>query len=488
MSKKIPKLVYKFKEGIDILLNFVKVEYPSTHESLKNTHGTIKYKLQYKFFEELTKKSWFKDNIKDIEVPISSINGIPDKIRTMSFKRIFIAEEILKLFEEAFPIPFKQISTISSHNMISSRGMLSEELFYHAFYEIFHGCINEGLEVEVILNSLIREWQEFVKQKKMSIELRISLRQIVFSGDLIADDNFKLVHVHDYLIRSESSFLTPSFSGLSYITSIKVGLFETEKDIEGKLYEDNYRDQIQQYFKIHHELKKFLTCIYLKGYEISGYIPQIEHPWWSPYKHESLFDRYEDMYYSHKDWPKKMEIWDFKEILTLFESLKKNDFFHNKCFPITRSLMELALSRKSDIDRVFDAHIFLEFLFGPGDQGELSFRVSMNASLLISKNFTEFEKNFYFFRILYNIRSAAIHGGDWFDYSKKMLKKLRNKGWEFSNVNQMFRMIESIIRIIIEKLIDLNINFVQFRNQVNNDPLFFIRMAKFINKPNEIQS
>lgn len=487
MSEKITKLAYKLKEGIDILLKYVETEYPSIYENLKDSHR-FTYKIQYRFFIELTKKSWFKDNVKDIEVPVSSINIIPDKIETISMKKIFITDEILNLFEEAFPRPFKQIFTISDHYMISSRGIHSEELFYHAFYEIFLEYINKDLEAEVILNSLIKDWNGFLNQRTMPIELRISLRQIVFSDDLPADGYFKLVHINDYLIESKDSFSFPSFSGLSYTTSIKVGLFETEKDIDGKTYQENYNDQLQQYRKIHHEVKKFLTCIYLKGYEISDYIPQIKYPWWSPYKYESFFDRNEDSYYTPRDWPKKMETWDFKNILTFYENLKKNDFFHAKCFPITRSLMELALSRKNDIDRVFDAHIFLEFLFGPGDQGELSFRVSMNASLFISKNFTEFEKNFYFFRALYDIRSAAIHGGDWLGRSIKMLTKLKNNGWEFSNVSQMFGMIENIIRIIIEKLITLNINLVQFRNQINNDALFFIRMAKYINKSNELKS
>ena len=90
--------------------------------------------------------------------------------------------------------------------------------------------------------------------------------------------------------------------------------------------------------------------------------------------------------------------------------------------------------------------------------------------------------NFYFFRKLYDIRSTAIHGGDWLKHSKKVRNTLNDKGWKFSSINEMFGMIERIIRIIIEKLLAFNINAVQFRENVNKDPLFFIKIAKFIIK------
>lgn len=435
-------------------------------------HKSGNFKLDYQTFVRLTNKSWFKDNIKEVEIPVSSID---------SRKKTFISDDLLTLFSKSFPIQFKHIFTMAEHNLLGFRKLKSEDLFYQAFYEIFHEYIKKGSDIESVLSSLIKDWSEFIKSKNIPFELRIPLRDVIFSGDLRGDDRFKLIHFSDDFLTDKNSGSTYSFSGLGYNTFIKAVTFETIEELTSKVHKDRYRDQLQQYSKIYYDLKKLLTCIYLKGYDISDDIPHIEHPWWSPYKYEIILHKSEDSYYRSRDWPKTMESGDFKNIIALFERLKENDFFHEKCFPMTRSLMELALSRKSDIDRIFDAHIFLEFLFGPGEQGELSFRVSMNGALFISDNFEEFKKNFYFFRRLYDIRSAAIHGGDWLDNSKKKLKNLVEKGWEFSNISEMFGMIENIIRLITEKLIELDVNMVHFRNQVNEDPLFFIKLAKFIN-------
>jgi len=447
-------------------------------------HKSGNFKLDYQSFVRFTNESWFKDNIKEVEIPFSSINSSIDSFSIYTRKISFISDDLLTLFNKSFPIQFKHIFTMMGHNLLGFRKLTSENLFYQAFYEIFHEYIKKGSDIESVLSSLIKDWSEFIKSKNMPFELRIPLRDVTFSGELQGDDRFKLINISDDFLTDKNSGSTYLFSGLAYNTVIKVVTFETIEELVTEAHKDRYRNQLQQYSKIYIDLKKFLTSIYLKGYDISDEVPHIEHPWWSPFKYEIILHKSEDSYYRSRGWPKNMESRDFKNIIVLFERLKENDFFHKKCFPMTRSLMELALSRKSDIDRVFDAHIFLEFLFGPGDQGELSFRVSMNGALFISDNFEEFKKNFYFFRNLYNIRSAAIHGGDWLDNSKKKLKGLVEKGWEFSNIIEMFGMLENIIRLITEKLIELDVNIVHFRNQVNGDPLFFFKLAKFILRGN----
>jgi len=146
MSRKKNILARKFKEGIDILLNFIKVKDPSIYKSLINKNRSFNYRLQYRFFLKLTGRSWFKDNTKDVEIPISKINSDQEKEETFTVKKIIIIDEILKIFEELFPIPFIKILTISEHNLISMRRVTSENLFYQAFYEILHGYINEDLE------------------------------------------------------------------------------------------------------------------------------------------------------------------------------------------------------------------------------------------------------------------------------------------------------------------------------------------------------
>lgn len=487
MPENIAKLVHQFKDGIKILLKFIENEYPSIFEILMNPNSTIEYKLPYSFFVELTKKSWFKDNIKEVEVPISIIT-LPDKNETIKIKKNFILDDVLNLFEKEYPIPFKKIYTIISHYTYGARRIIIEDLFYLVFYKLFNGHVHEEFDIEVILNSLIKEWNEFLQSKTMPIKLRIDLSLITFPEELQEDDHFKFTHISEYYIKKDASMSFQFFSYLIYSTTITPIIYDTEEseeEIDSITYKNNLREQGQQYSLIYYELKKFLACLYLRDYEISNYIPQIELPWWFPNEDDSFQNIPKNLFYIPRDWPKTISRTDYKDILALYDNLKNNSFFHKKCFPLTRSLMELAISHKRGIDRVFDTQIFLEFLFGPGDQGEISFRVSLNAALFISDNFKEFKKNYYFFKSLYDVRSGAIHGGDWLAKSTKMLTKMRKIGWEFSNINQMFKHIEKMIRIIMQKFNGQKVNFLEFRKKVNNNPLLFFNLAEFIDKSDE---
>ncbi len=182
MPENIAKLVHQFKDGIKILLKFIEKEYPSIYEILMNPDSTIEYKLPYRFFVELTKKSWFKDNVKEVEIPIS--RTLPDKNETIKIRRNFILDDVLNLFEKAYPIPFKKIYTIISHYTYGARRIIIEDLFYLVFYKLFNGHVHEEFDIEVILNSLIKEWNEFLQSKTIPIKLRIDLSLITFPEEL----------------------------------------------------------------------------------------------------------------------------------------------------------------------------------------------------------------------------------------------------------------------------------------------------------------
>lgn len=234
------------------------------------------------------------------------------------------------------------------------------------------------------------------------------------------------------------------------------------------------------------EVKKILSAMYLSGFGIPNSIPIIEHPWWSPCKHEDYLNQDVISYFNSQAWPQKINVHDFSKILEMYNLLNNKEVFHERCFPLASSLMELAFSNKSDINRIFDVHILLEFLFGPGFQGEISFRIAMNASLFISKDLKEFEKNFHFFKNLYSIRSNAIHGADWQKHANKSLKKLNKKGWQFSNINEIFWKIEDYVKLIIQRLLERDITVIEFQKKINDDPLFFLKNSKLLIDYDEI--
>lgn len=476
-------LIDCFRDGIEKILKYLEVEHLDIHEIIiehlseePQLYERRPYKIEYNFFVNLTKRTWFKDNVKYVDIPVSNLGGGLSNLPLKKKKVIFISDDIIELFREKFPIDFKQLLSISEHNSYSPCFFDSEHLFYSTFFEIFHRYINEKSEIADVLDTLIQEWKNFLDEKLIPIQLRLNLNQVVITTDFKEDDKFQLIHSEEYFIQTKNSSFYKSFSGIVYKTKIRAFLYNTEEDLLGV----TNNELIEEYSRNYSEIKNFLSTMYLYNYEISNIIPKIEHPWWSPYKYEPKLIEHKQNFYNPRDFPKKLNIWDFRNILKMYTELKNKNIFNENCFPLNRSLMELALSQKSDIDRVFDAHILLEFLFGPGFQGELNFRVSMNASIFISNNVQEFEKHFYFFKSLYGLRSAAIHGGDWVDRADKILKKLNQRGWQFSNIGEMFDMMENIIRDIIKKLTLLDISISKLRDEVNKNPLYYVKRINFL--------
>ena len=190
-------------------------------------HKLGNFKLDYQSFVRFTNESWFKNNIKEVEIPFSSKNSSIDSFSIYTRKKTFISDDLLTLFNKSFPIQFKHIFTMTGHNLLGFRKLAPENLFYQAFYKIFHEYIKNGPDIESVLSSLINDWTEFIKSKNMPFEYRIPLRDVTFSGVLQGDDRFKLIQISDDFLTDKNSGSTYLFSGLAYTTVIKVVTFET---------------------------------------------------------------------------------------------------------------------------------------------------------------------------------------------------------------------------------------------------------------------
>lgn len=80
---------------------------------------------------------------------------------------------------------------------------------------------------------------------------------------------------------------------------------------------------------------------------------------------------------------------------------------------------EASMQQKDAVGRLINLAIALEALFSPSDKGELSYKISLYASLLISDDASERVENFRFLREMYGRRSALFHGT--YDVNKDLL-------------------------------------------------------------------
>lgn len=69
-------------------------------------------------------------------------------------------------------------------------------------------------------------------------------------------------------------------------------------------------------------------------------------------------------------------------------------------------------SRTKSTDQLIDLVISLEALFGPRDQQELAYRVSMATAVLLGSSTDEIANLFVFLRRMYEARSRIVHGGE----------------------------------------------------------------------------
>ena len=147
---------------------------------------------------------------------------------------------------------------------------------------------------------------------------------------------------------------------------------------------------------------------------------------------------------------------DFKNVLETYYLLEEKGFYNNSCFPLLFSVKNLAFSRPFKLERVFYSHILLEFLFSPQPPMNLSFKIPLNASLLISDNYDEFYKQYFLFREMYNFRSKAIHGENWIDLMVQSRNRLNRNGFNIRTDTDLLKKFDEIIRKILNSLINFS--------------------------------
>lgn len=132
-------------------------------------------------------------------------------------------------------------------------------------------------------------------------------------------------------------------------------------------------------------------------------------------------------------------------------------------------------------DAILDSCLILESIFlGKGNNTELSYRLKLYASSLLAANLDQFEKEFEYFNMLYDIRSQIIHGtANWKKKSKgkskyeKFIERCYPKLIPYLKLGEnfplykidklvqyeLFKKIGEIIRIVLERDINFPSDF-----------------------------
>ncbi|MEJ2252437.1 MAG: hypothetical protein P8Y97_22595 [Candidatus Lokiarchaeota archaeon] len=93
----------------------------------------------------------------------------------------------------------------------------------------------------------------------------------------------------------------------------------------------------------------------------------------------------------------------------------------------------------------------------------------------------EFKRNFNFFKIIYSLRSYAIHGGNWRNYLNKTINKLNKIGVKANSYQDLKIITENKLAKIISKLIHLDIPISTFKNQIEHNSLYYIENSNLYN-------
>ena len=453
-----------FIEGKDLILKGIEADHPNLLEFIENRGEDHLVSIEIELFIKLMEKYWFKEK---------------NEIVTISAP--YISEELVSLFETIFPINFEYVRFVKAHNTVVLSKFPKRDLFFYCFHKFFHDSIRRQKEMDSIIDDLISQWHEFINNHKIIVRLIIKLNSIMVVKKIDTDTQFQFKVIKHDIVKDLYLLHTTDFWSFCFICNAEFNIKVYNSHDDSEKNEDDSKSLFIEYSKIYTNIEKFLCALYQNGYRISNIHPVVELPWWwepryMPYEQLDLLN-YPFNYFIKQ---RSINTNEFDATLITYNKMIEKEFFNNKCYPLTHSLKELALKKKEGIDKIFDSHILLEYLFGPGFQGELNFRIALNSSLFISKNFEEFEKNFTFFKELYKIRSGAIHGGDWIDIADKAINKLKNKEIVIEDFSGLIQLLENNIRIIIDNLLNQDMTLLQFHKNVSNDPLLFLRTSSII--------
>jgi len=475
----LSEFIELINNDINFLITLIYERYPKFIQFIKKNDINISsVKIDFSVFQKLIVDHCYKDIEHVIKNPI-----IDEGQKNRDILFFNVPADRLLLFKKIFIKDLISIVYSPSKNAIAQSGISSLNLYYTLFYILFHEKFFKRIDVQNSLEKVLLEWNDMVNDHKIKTICELNYLGISISENYTLSQRYHIIKEDGFMISSLDPFVYFPNDG---ITKIVINLqmpvvFTTKrrKRLENKKAWQMASEATRLYERVEEEFRKILVALFLEGVKIPMIIPQYKFPWWIYQNKKNLQDKKISSYFFPEI---RISKENYEGSLNNYELFISKDFFDDKYYPLCNNLFRLAVETREFADWMFDLHIILEYLFAPGSEGELSFRISLNASYFISEDIDDFKNNFYFFRNIYSLRSSAIHGGDWKKFFPKLLNKLKKFNIHINSLQDLKKVMESKIIKIILNLINQELTIPQFKNKIEENPLFFIENSKLFKR------
>lgn len=453
------------RNDIDTLDQGIKENYMDLHNAIKKIHTNEKkyrLKISQRIFNYLVNTFCFPG------IPLLKFPEDDD------LNIAAVPENRFRLFQEIFIKDLKRIDYIRSITQIRAINLFQnpQKYYYNLLYNIYHKLINEKTStVDTIISSLLRDWNEIISSKKTDLLLKILLdNSYQFKHGSLNDHQF-------FQFKSEVVYLVSSLNPF-----IKYPVFEKSlvyrKKISINIPENPFGARIRDFQRLLNkgrelisDIDLYLCALFITGVKIIKDKLFLDYNFWCTVKDEDLYQKVDSMTFPRDDRQITEKI--YKNSFETYDNLIHNEINSLKCVPLLYGLKEIAINDLNFVEWILNAHIIVEYLFAPGREGELRYRISQNAAFFLSEDITIFKENFYFFREIYDLRSGIIHGGT--PNLDETIKRLNKRtSYDIKKPDDIIEIFQEKLIKVIKKIIDNAESFPQFKKLIEDNPLYFL--------------
>ncbi len=461
------KFIEFIRSDIDVLNQRIKENYMDLYNAIEKIHTSEKkhrLKISQKIFNYLVNTFCFP--------------GIP-LLEFPEYEDVNIAnvpEDRFRLFQEIFIKDLKRIDYMSSITQNKAINLFyhPQKYYYNLLYNIYHELINDkSSTVDKIISSFLGDWKEIITHKTVDVLLKIPLDN-TYNFNHESLDSHQLFQFKSgviFIVSSLNPFINYPVIDKCLIYRKKMPINIPENPLGWKSSEA-YRlwDKVRQLIS---DIDLYLCALFISGVNIIKEKQFLEYNLWILVKEEDLYQKGDYMILPRDDRQITEEI--YKNSLETYDNLIQSDINSSKCVPLLYGLKEIAIKYLNIIEWILNAHIIIEYLFAPG-RGELRYRISQNAALFLSEDMSSFKDNFYFFREIYDLRSAIIHGGtpNIDDTIKNLNKRTSYDIKKPENIIEIFQ--DKLIKVI-NKIVDNIGSFPRYKNLIEKNPFYFLENA-----------
>ncbi len=453
------------RNDINVLDQGIKENYMDLYNAIKKIHSSeskYRLKISQRIFNFLVNTFCFSGRPL-LEFPKDEDLNIAD-----------VPEDRFKLFQEIFIKDLKRIDYLSTTTQTRAINLFvrPQKYYYNLLYNIYHKLVNDKTSsVDTIFSSFLSDWNEIISNKKTEVLFKILL-----------DNTYQFNHEslnnhHLFQFKSEVIYLVSSLNPFINYPLIEKCLVYRKKipiNIPVNPFGFSSREHHQLSIKgreLISDIDLYLCALFISGVNIIKEKQFLDYNLWVMVKDEDLYQKFDYFVVPRDDRQITEEI--YKNSIETYDNLIRKNINSSKCVPLLYGLKEITIKHLNFIEWILNAHIIVEYLFAPGKEGELSYRISQNAAFFLSEDITSFKENFYFFREIYVLRSGIIHGGT--PDINKTIKRLNERtSYDVKKLENIIEIFQEKLIKIIKKIIDTAESFPRFKKLMEGNPLYFL--------------